>query len=408
MTAVERLLLQCLSQERSVPDGFRVPANTDWPGLLELAKRHHVRPTLFQRLSQADSRRMVPPDILSALDHTCQEIAKRNLALHAELRRLLAAWHHAGIPAIVLKGMHVATEVYGNPALREIGDMDVLVRRNDIERAASVAIESGYAPAKSFDVETDVAVHYHLSQLFKPPTFVLEIHWNITGPGQSCIVEPAQLWEQPVSVPALGPHAAALSPEHLMLHLCLHITYGHRCEFGLRSLCDLARLMNKTTALNWALVGDRAERWRCIRGVSLSVRLAAELLGVSLPAEGVGAFDAAAPKPEVISAAAQQLLVGFRGGALPRGVSELDDHPEFRAKLKHFHQMIFLPAPKMRQLYPRLSRGLPGRWFAYALRLIDLVRRRSGLMFRRWAGTDPALNANAERQRRIRAFLLEP
>ena len=54
---------------------------------------------------------------------------------------LLAA---EGIEVIVLKGASLVESVYGNPALRQMGDVDLLVREGDFKAAVDVLKKDGY------------------------------------------------------------------------------------------------------------------------------------------------------------------------------------------------------------------------------------------------------------------------
>jgi hypothetical protein len=64
-----------------------------------------------------------------------EEIARKNLRFTAELIRILNCLESHGIAAIPFKGPTLAESVYGNLALREFSDLDILVRQSDFPRA---------------------------------------------------------------------------------------------------------------------------------------------------------------------------------------------------------------------------------------------------------------------------------
>ena len=61
--------------------------------------------------------------------------AVRNIQLYGELIRALRTLRDAGIPAIVLKGAALVDTIYPSIAHRPTGDIDLLVRRADRDRA---------------------------------------------------------------------------------------------------------------------------------------------------------------------------------------------------------------------------------------------------------------------------------
>jgi hypothetical protein len=66
------------------------------------------------------------------------------MAFTALTTRLARALERAGIPALSLKGVTLATELHGDDALREYADIDVLVVAGELRRTGLVARELGW------------------------------------------------------------------------------------------------------------------------------------------------------------------------------------------------------------------------------------------------------------------------
>src|SRR5204862_195907 len=117
-----------------------------WSSLLHAAQAHGVMPLLSWHLSRscADG---VPESTLSELRDRFRLNAARNLFFAGELLKLLTLLQRAGIKAIPFKGPTLAVLAYGNLALRTFGDLDLLLRRNDIPRARDLLAAEGYHPA---------------------------------------------------------------------------------------------------------------------------------------------------------------------------------------------------------------------------------------------------------------------
>ena len=409
MTHLQRLLLDCLHQDSSRLDPTRFSTLTveEWRGLLDLAARQHVRPLLLRSLSAEHLRDAVPPAPRQALADSCTTIARRNLAHHAELARLIDTLTVDGIPAILLKGAHVSTALYGDVGLREMGDLDLLVRPEHLERATSLVLGLGYAPARPFSIAVDRAVSHHVSVLFRPPHFHVELHWNLTEPRQPYAIDPSELWERAVPVGMTNRGARGLANEDLLLHLCLHVSHQHRFEFGLRSLCDLAALLARHgDALDWPAVSERAERWRWIRGVRLALQLSQDLFGARLPPRGQEALQLGRLPADLVAAATLQLLDGDDPANRPAPwISRLAGDETLGQKIGHVLRAVSPDRDDLRRAYPTADSEFLGFWAVHARRASHLVRRHTGTMLRLWVKREPALRATVDRQRQLRAYL---
>jgi hypothetical protein len=118
----------------------------DWTSLIRLALRHRVLPLVYRGL-QTFSADLIPPAIHAQLHHHYHANAQRNLLLAGTLLKLLRVLETHRIPAIPYKGPVLALAAYGNLALRQFGDLDLpdlLVRKQDAERATDLLLTQGY------------------------------------------------------------------------------------------------------------------------------------------------------------------------------------------------------------------------------------------------------------------------
>ena len=137
LSAEGRLLLACAADG---PDPNAVQslldARLDWPRLIDRAVRHGLGP-----FCSPLSGRVVPgpPDVFRARLH---EIYERHTARHvdrvAKLAGIGAALGESGITVAVLKGAALGSVVYRDPAFRTMGDVDLLVREDDLVAASRV------------------------------------------------------------------------------------------------------------------------------------------------------------------------------------------------------------------------------------------------------------------------------
>ena len=238
-------LLDCLragtAEEKSARLGRL--SESDWNQVLDVAMRHGVAPLLYDRLRPLSSNCHIPPAVLLNLPVAYLANAARNLRIYHQLGQVLTALQEQGIPVIVLKGAHLAELVYGNIALRTMCDLDLLVRKDDLARTAARLQELGYAWNDCQGVEAASATSHHLPPFLRPGAAPIEIHWTIAGLRLGLNIERDGLWERSRAVVVAGVETLVLSPEDLLLHLCMHAGSHHGFNVGLRPFCDIAQTL---------------------------------------------------------------------------------------------------------------------------------------------------------------------
>src|SRR5215470_12023655 len=114
-----------------------------WETVLWLADHHRIMPALYKALH---GREDVPGSIQSALQARFQSNSIKALRFSAELVRLIGSLRASGIEVLAHKGPALAQFLYGDPALRQYGDLDLLVRPRDVPGAIATLRQAGYEP----------------------------------------------------------------------------------------------------------------------------------------------------------------------------------------------------------------------------------------------------------------------
>ncbi len=268
----------CLSEPRS---------ETEWTKVVNMATRHGIAPLLYGTLTSGERSPTVPTGILQALREAFLMNRAKNTLLYQDLAQVLRALQQDSIPVIVLKGAYLATSVYDDIGLRRMNDIDLMVGRTDLEGATARLRELGYTPKHDVqDVATWCMQNRHLPRMFKPPASEIEIHWTIAAPSQFDRILPDDLWDRSQPVVIAGAPARVLSPEDLLLHLCLHTACdsGGPFQLGLGPLCDIAATVQRYyDAISWQQLQARAIEWQTDKCVFLALQLSRDLLAASIP-----------------------------------------------------------------------------------------------------------------------------
>jgi hypothetical protein len=252
----------------------------DWSQVEELARQHAVTPLLHSELVHL-SDELVPQDARARLQASSERNGIRNLERSAELLRILGRLDQAGIEAVPYKGPVLAAEIYGDVALREFVDLDILVDPQHVMRAVRLLEDDGYRPHHALTPKQErfLLRTGHDRKLIRDDRFVVEIQWALAD---STHVLPRNLGPmfrraRPASLG--GSSVRTLSPEDTFLVLCVHASL-HFWE-RLAWVCDVAEANRRWPDLDASVLARRARAAGATRMVLLGLEMSERLLGVA-------------------------------------------------------------------------------------------------------------------------------
>ena len=254
----------------------------DWDAVGSLAIRHGVVPLVHRNLERLQPQ-AVPTRVRDRLGETARSCSWRNLELTGELLELLDLFSEHGISAVPYKGPSLAADLYGDISLRQFGDLDLLVRRDDVLRAKDLLLARGYEPEYRLDREQeagylDSACEYTFER--RDDQLLVEIHWRILPRRFNLALDAEDLWPRLRPVELVGRTVPGLAPEDLLIVLCVH-GFKHLWSH-LKWICDVAELV-RSRPMSWPEVFAEAESLGVKRRVSVGLLLAHALLGARIP-----------------------------------------------------------------------------------------------------------------------------
>lgn len=286
----------------------------------------------------------------------------RNTFLYEILEEITARFESANISVIFLKGAHVAKTIYPQFGLRYMGDLDLMVKPTDLDKAAGILKSLGYQNEQGFYTPSG----RHLPGYTNQDAIYLELHYNIANQPYSNYFNVLDLWER--SVPLESSRGRGLSLEDLLLHLCIHAAAWQKDELlhpiiQLRHLVDIAEFLRTDTVFNWAIFAERAKTWQVQEPVYLALKLTQELLG--LPpyyATQVNELRPAQFKEKLLETTRRALfLVNARkpvAEEVPETLLHFLNAQTFAEKLLLIWKTIFPPFTAMRRRYQFKGYGL--------------------------------------------------
>jgi hypothetical protein len=375
---------------------------------MQLARRHALAPLLYHTLRGLPGQAGFPAGAMGALHELYRDNALRNMAIYGQLHKVLATLDDLEIPAIVLKGAYLAQAIYRDLALRQMNDIDILVNGNHLDKVEQVMNKLGYRVAPIHkDRKYLLNDHFHLLFVSSEDRIPLEIHWRLMRPNNPFSIDTVETWEKARQVSLAGSLAWGLSPEHLVLHICLHVSYQHKFDFfALRSLCDLAEISRHfCNKINWGRVRETSRQWGIDRSIYLTLRMAGELLGAAIPDEFLQHlrpvdFDPRFPRWVVEQGFAQGTMEGNNqpGDRLSDQFRKVLFSESFPKKLSAIPQALFPPRRQMTYWYS-LHPNSPLFILYYPVRIAGFLGR-MGYKFWLYLIGDRAMRSWMEREKK--------
>ncbi|NBV24337.1 MAG: hypothetical protein EBS05_20765 [Proteobacteria bacterium] len=216
-------------------------------------------------LSAADS---------AALEPHYRRAWLRNQVLLNRCAELVGQLQAKGIDCLLLKGIALLTEVYGDEGGRFLEDFDLLVRREQVPQAISALNSLGWLSPHPEELSPEK--HGHGFE--NTEGFSCDVHWHLIWRPHMAVDE-SPLWAAKRPIRIRDETTFTLSVEHLLLHLCIH---GMAWETvpPIKWILDVHLLLQRH-GIQWDKVLTEAER----RGVTLPLSEALASYDTVLPGE---------------------------------------------------------------------------------------------------------------------------
>lgn len=296
-----------------------------------LAKKHD----LAHLVAYAVEGLQIPAcEVTDKLKKAKMKAIYRYARMEYELERICRVLEQAEIPFIPLKGS-VLRKYYPEPWMRTSGDIDVLVKETDFQRAV-VALNAQ-------NWKTEGPVQYQNICLRAPSGVLLELHFNIRVKMAAADIVMDMVWHR--SEPTEGKQYMYRQTDaffmcHQLAHMAKHVLVG---GCGIRPFLD-------TWILNHRMTYDEMELHQLCEDAKLAgfYRQAAVLAEVWF---GKGVHTSVSEKLE------QYILDGGVYGSMSNKVALAQ--ARIGGKFKNFWNRMFVPYGEMKQMYPVLEKW---RW----------------------------------------------
>lgn len=359
------LLLACLQRDHDPRSDDQKAALaksiTDWKHLFLLADFHSLLPALYWGIKRTDTFEATSIEFSFLREHFEASRLRNLLAIDTFLhcKQLLAA---EGIDAVIFKGLILAADVYEHLALRQFGDIDVLVRQQRMPQARAILQEHGYRPVYPAGMLIDPQIqrlsltqtqiydrYYHeLTLQSRDNLMQIDLHWGLSPRLYPTDPDLTTIWEGVRTASLNGHDVLTLSHEHQLLNTCIHATKDR--WRSLKWVVDIDRLIRSKDNLDWVHLKALASTSQSERILTFGMRLSQLLLDTPIPTSG-SISEMRMPSQSDLSAI---LKVLFRPDKpKPRALPCLGINPVYlrlcggwSLRMRYLYRALTLPRPE--------------------------------------------------------------
>ncbi len=268
---------ECLATVRGV---------RDWERVLAITEREVASSSVWRAIKAcgAEIPADVPADVAELLRGRAIARDLRMQRLSARMQQTVRVFAERRIPVMLLKGGAFAAMFDPTLRTRAMNDLDLLVRRADSIRASEAVVSAGWPLTDDPRLLELLRDEHHLPHFVDPqdPGTRLELHLALMPSDQPFAYREEELWRE--ARPASAPFEGALvpSPEHLLLHACMHFAWQHTLAFGAWRTIRVVSALAAMPGFDWERFVGMARAARAATCAYWTLRLARTLSGIAV------------------------------------------------------------------------------------------------------------------------------
>jgi hypothetical protein len=282
---------------RTLTDALRpdphtaLPTAAQWPAVLTLANEQLLTPALYANLHASGRLVELPAPVADYLALLHRLNGARNQTLQQQTLELVAALNAAAIEPMLLKGcLGLFAGPYSDPAMRMIGDIDILVPAAAVADAVATLARLGYRMANRYPAGHNA--HGEFVRAGDPSA--IDLHVEPIDAGH--LLSASELWRRSALATSGGARFHVPSANDRLLHNLLHAQIHdlgdfYRGELRLRQVYEFTVMARAFDAsVDWRSLAQRFVDHRLKTALQSYLLAAQRLFGLTWPL-------AAAPSP---------------------------------------------------------------------------------------------------------------
>lgn len=250
----------------------------NWDKVLNQAAAHDVQALLYIPLKELQLGSYSCIGYKNLLKRITIQTIARSMRQNKEVSKVIQALKEEDIPVVAFKGI-VLKDLYPYPELRTMGDIDLIVPKEFINRSSEIIEKLGYYE----DQPDEKCIHFaHKDNLS------IELHWELLNHRnfkKEMHGFEKEIWNNIIPARVCGVDIYTLGKIDHLLYLCMHMIFHIKNGgFGLRQLCDFVLYTESVSkTINWEELLNRSEELGIGNFVSAIFEVSNQLFGLETP-----------------------------------------------------------------------------------------------------------------------------
>jgi len=298
-------IAKSISKQKELELDSIVIKELDWEELLQISLRHRVFPIVYKKIFN-----YVPIKYQALYDQKYYDIQKKINIGMLELNRILKLTQQNNIDAILLKGLALAEIIYKDIYARQFGDIDLLVKEDDMEKMYYLLNDIGYVQETGFDKNTNryntvdkpilkYEPHFHEFQCVKDIGDNIYIFVEIKRASSAIPLKYiGDFLKNVQDISINGIKIKTSNSAYTFLHLCSNFYanfetgWGANHETNLRDIFDTCVLVSKHGSfLDWIEINSLSSKYEITHKIYYVLKCLEGILGKLIPNEIIELFN---------------------------------------------------------------------------------------------------------------------
>lgn len=320
----------------------QLPLVVDWEEVVRNLIERGVGPLFYSKIKLLSNGKFIPDDAVDKLKQSYYLTLSRGMVMYSVFRKAVETLKTNGIEVIALKGVYLAEMLYGDIALRQFSDIDLLIKEEDGAKSKTMLKKAGFKSSKSLDEVLEVknnVLHY-------PPVILnnvsVELHLRLHKYSESYNIQTDSVWNNSIPTTIQGLELKVPDLIDMLIHVCVHLDkhfiYGDvafTCFHDIVNLLDVFK-----DKLEWDKIKVRCTEYKCEAIVFKYLILVNYFYQVSLPDKIIKEYGS------LISNKDKKLFTKYLGGyrsifSLPVHLNAINFQDDPKNKMRYILAMLF-------------------------------------------------------------------
>lgn len=219
--------------------------NIDWRHFELFLNKNSIGGFFFSKIQNDLCKDSIPEDVKKNCKFLYFQQWVKNQKLLKEMQDLQQVFNEKSLSAIFMKGIIFSDRFYDSTNCRTIGDIDVLVRPEELPIFHEILLKKGYERKSKILWSEKKCIHFTHHFAYRKKDIVIELHWALDN-HISYRLDYGKLWETAIPWELEGTTFLAMSDEYeLVMRLLGAFKDTYLGTIQIKTFIDIYMLLNK-------------------------------------------------------------------------------------------------------------------------------------------------------------------